>query len=153
MRALFPGSFDPVTQGHREVLRRSADLVDEVVACVMINPNKTSRFPVEERLTRLSEAAEGLINVTVDSYTGGLLVDYCYRAGIDVIIRGVRNATDIGYGLPMVQMNHELTGIETLFIAADPSQAHISSSLVTATTPPSSLALPRTVDEPASGSW
>jgi pantetheine-phosphate adenylyltransferase len=63
-----------------------------------------------------------------------LLVDYCHRGGIDVVIRGVRNASDLGYELPMVRMNHELTGIETLFIPADPAQAYIPSSLVTATT-------------------
>jgi pantetheine-phosphate adenylyltransferase len=63
-----------------------------------------------------------------------LLVDYCHRGGIDVVIRGVRNTSDLDYELPMVRMNHELTGIETLFIPADPSQAYISSSLVTATT-------------------
>jgi len=133
MRALFPGSFDPVTPGHQDVLRRAALLFDEVVVCVMFNANKTGRFPVPERLERLRAAAADLSNVTVDSHTGGLLVDYCRRAGIDVVIRGVRGASDLDYEMPMARMNHELAGVETFFIDADPALAHISSTLVTAT--------------------
>ncbi|MGW1198441.1 pantetheine-phosphate adenylyltransferase [Streptomyces sp. NPDC002536] len=131
MRALFPGSFDPVTQGHQDVLRRAALLFDEVVVCVMFNANKTGRFPVTERVDRLRAAAADLSNVTVDSHTGGLLVDYCRRAGIDVVIRGVRGVADLDYEMPMARMNHELAGVETVFIAADPALAHISSTLVT----------------------
>ncbi|TWV56338.1 pantetheine-phosphate adenylyltransferase [Streptomyces misionensis] len=131
MRALFPGSFDPVTQGHQDVLRRAALLFDEVVVCVMSNPNKSGRFPVAERLELLRAAATDLSNVTVDSHTGGLLVDYCRDRGIDVVIRGVRGGADLDYELPMARMNHELAGVETFFIAADPSLAHISSTLVT----------------------
>ncbi|MFH9347766.1 pantetheine-phosphate adenylyltransferase [Kitasatospora sp. NPDC017646] len=131
MRALFPGSFDPVTQGHRDVLRRAALLFDEVVVCVMFNPNKTGRFPVAERLERLREAAADLGNVTVDYQTGGLLVDYCRRTGIDAVIRGVRDTHDLDHELPMARMNHELAGVETFFIAADPALRHISSTLVT----------------------
>lgn len=134
MRALFPGSFDPVTPGHRDILRRSANLFDDVVACVMVNPNKTGRFTIDERLTLLTEAATGLPNVTVDSHAGGLLVDYCHQAGIEVVIRGVRNVSDLDHELPMVRLNNQLTGIESLFIPADPSQAYISSSIVTAVT-------------------
>ncbi|MFE7466630.1 pantetheine-phosphate adenylyltransferase [Streptomyces sp. NPDC057499] len=131
MRALFPGSFDPVTQGHEDILRRSARLFDEVVVCVMSNPNKTGRLPVEERLDRLRAAAAGLSNVTVDSHTGGLLVDYCRRGGFKVVIRGVRGVKDLDYEMPMARMNHELAGVETLFIPAEPAMAHISSTLVT----------------------
>ncbi|MFF4537293.1 pantetheine-phosphate adenylyltransferase [Streptomyces aureus] len=132
MRALFPGSFDPVTPGHQDVLRRAALLFDEVVVCVMFNASKTGRLPVAERLDRLRTAAADLGNVTVDSHTGGLLVDYCRLAGIDVVIRGVRGTADLDYELPMARMNHELAGVETVFIAADPDLAHISSTLVTA---------------------
>ncbi|MEU9370464.1 pantetheine-phosphate adenylyltransferase [Streptomyces avermitilis] len=132
MRALFPGSFDPVTQGHQDVLRRAAILFDEVVVCVMFNSHKTGRFPIAERLDRLRVAATDLSNVTVDSHTGGLLVDYCRRVGIDVVIRGVRGVPDLDYEMPMARMNHELAGVETFFIAADPALAHISSTLVTA---------------------
>jgi pantetheine-phosphate adenylyltransferase len=132
MRALFPGSFDPVTPGHRDILRRAANLFDDVVACVMVNPNKTGRFTIDERLTLLTEAATGLANVTVDSHAR-LLVDYCHQAGIDVIIRGVRNVTDLQYELPMVHLNNQLAGIETLFVLADPAQVCLSSSVVKAT--------------------
>jgi len=132
MRALFPGSFDPVTQGHQDILRRAALLFDEVVVCVMFNANKTGRFLVTERLDQIRAAATELSNVTVDSHTGGLLVDYCSRAGIDVVIRGVRGVPDLEYEMPMARMNHELAGVETVFIAADPALAHISSTLVTA---------------------
>ncbi|MCX5111447.1 pantetheine-phosphate adenylyltransferase [Streptomyces sp. NBC_00378] len=132
MRALFPGSFDPVTQGHQDVLRRAALLFDEVVVCVMFNSNKTGRFPITERLDRLRAAAIDLSNVTVDSHTGGLLVGYCRRGGIDVVIRGVRGVSDLDYEMPMARMNHELAGVETFFIAADPDLAHVSSTHVTA---------------------
>jgi pantetheine-phosphate adenylyltransferase len=132
MRALFPGSFDPVTPGHRDVLRRAALLFDEVVVCVMANPHKTGRFPITERLDRLRVAAGGLTNVMVDSHVGGLLVDYCRLAGIDVVVRGIRNVHDFDYELSMARANHELAGVETFFLAADPEQAHVSSTLVTA---------------------
>ncbi|GAA1204854.1 hypothetical protein GCM10009608_46440 [Pseudonocardia alaniniphila] len=101
---------------------------------MMFNSNKTGRFPTAERLDRLRTAANGLSNVTIDSHVGGLLVDYCRRVGIDVVIRGVRNSHDLDYEMPMAYMNHELAGIETFFIAADPAQAYISSTLVTAMT-------------------
>ncbi|MEE1773771.1 pantetheine-phosphate adenylyltransferase [Streptomyces sp. JV185] len=132
MRALFPGSFDPVTQGHQDVLRRASTLFDEVAVCVMFSSNKTGRFPITERLDRLRAAATGLSNVTVDCHTGGLLVDYCRQARIDVLIRGVRDVHDLDYEMPMARMNHQLAGVETFFIAADPALAHVSSSLVTA---------------------
>ncbi|GGW56223.1 phosphopantetheine adenylyltransferase [Streptomyces lucensis JCM 4490] len=130
MRALFPGSFDPVTQGHQDILRRAALLFDEVVVCAMFNSNKIGRFPVTERLARLRAAAADLSNVTVDSHTGGLLVDYCSRVGIDLVIRGVRGVADLDYEMTMARMNHELAGVETFFMAADPAMAHISSTLV-----------------------
>ncbi|MEZ0114509.1 pantetheine-phosphate adenylyltransferase [Catenulispora sp. EB89] len=132
MRALYPGSFDPVTEGHQHVLHRAARLFDEVVVCVMANPAKTGRYPIAERLERLRTAAAGLGNVTIDAHTGGLLVDYCRQARIDVVLRGVRDGHDLDHEMAMARMNRELAGIETLFIAADPDLAHISSTLVTA---------------------
>jgi pantetheine-phosphate adenylyltransferase len=133
VRALFPGSFDPVTPGHEALLCRAALLFDEVVVCVMVNAGKTGRFPIPERLERLRAAAAGLGNVTVDSHGGGLLVDYCCRNGVDVVIRGVRSGRDLDHEVPMARMNQELAGVETVFLAADPDRAHISSTLVTAT--------------------
>ena len=131
MRALFPGSFDPVTEGHQAVLRRAAVLFDEVVVCVMVNPGKTSRLPIAERLDLLRSAAAGLGNVRVDSHPGGLLVDYYRDGGFDVVLRGVRDGRDLEHETRLARMNHELAGIETVFIPADPDQAHVSSTLVT----------------------
>jgi pantetheine-phosphate adenylyltransferase len=112
------------------VIRRAALLFDEVVVCVMVNAAKTGRFVVAERLARLRGAAAGLDSVAVDWHSGGLLVDYCRAAGIDVVIRGVRDGRDLEHELPMALMNRELAGIETLFIPADPGRAHISSTLM-----------------------
>lgn len=121
-----------MTEGHQDVIRRAALLFDEVVVCAMVNPGKAGRFPVDERLERLRAATVGLENVTVDAHAGGLLVDYCRSAGIDVVVRGVRDGRDLEHEVPMALMNHELAGVETLFIGSDPERAHISSTLVTA---------------------
>ena len=133
MRAVFPGSVDPATQGHLDVARRAASMFDEVVMCVMTNPQKTGRRPAAERLALLADLTSDLANVTVDSSAGRLLVDYCREAGIGVIVRGVRTPGDLEHELPMAQTNRQLSGIETLFIPADPAHAHISSTVTTAT--------------------
>ncbi|ALG09745.1 pantetheine-phosphate adenylyltransferase [Kibdelosporangium phytohabitans] len=134
MRVVFPGSFDPATQGHLDVARRAAGMFDEVVVCVLTNPGKAGRLPLAERLALLTDMTSDLANVTVDSSSGRLLVDYCREAGIGTVIRGMRNLADVAHELPMAQMNRHLTGIETLFVPADPAQAHVSSTLITATT-------------------
>src|SRR5262245_66112231 len=121
MRAAFPGSFDPVTQGHLDVVRRAAGMFDEVVMCVLTNPKKTGRFPLAERLALLADMTSDLANVTVDSSAGRLLVDYCRGAGIGVIVRGMRNLGDLRHELPMAQTNRHLSGIETLFVPTDPA--------------------------------
>lgn len=133
MRAVFPGSFDPATRGHLDVARRAAGMFDEVVLCVLTNPKKTGRLPLSERLALLADLTSDLPNVTVDSSAGRLLVDYCREAGIGVIVRGLRTTADLEHELPMARTNRELSGIETLFLPADPAHAHISSTLVTAT--------------------
>ncbi|MBB5959728.1 cytidyltransferase-like protein [Saccharothrix tamanrassetensis] len=89
VRAVFPGSFDPATQGHLDVARRAAGMFDEVVMCVLTNPAKTGRFPLAERLALLADMTSDLANVTVDSSPGRLLVDYCRQTGVDVILRDV----------------------------------------------------------------
>jgi len=133
MRAVFPGSFDPATQGHLDVARRAAGMFDEVVMCVLTNPKKTGRLPLAERLALLADMTSDLANVTVGSSAGRLLVDYCRGAGIGVIVRGVRTPRDLEHELPMAQTNRHLSGIETLLIPTDPAQAHISSTLIAAT--------------------
>jgi pantetheine-phosphate adenylyltransferase len=133
MRAVFPGSFDPATQGHLDVARRAAGMFDEVVMCLLTNPKKTGRLPLAERLALLAEMTSDLANVTVDSSPGRLLVDYCRGADIGVIVRGVRTPGDLKHELPMAQTNRHLSGIETLFVPTGPAQAYISSTLIAAT--------------------
>lgn len=133
MRAVFPGSFDPATQGHLDIARRAAGMFTEVVMCVLTNPAKTGRLPLAERLALLTDMTSDLTNVTVDSSPGRLLVDYCREAGIGVILRGTRTPADLEHELPMAQTNRHLTGIETLFIPTSPPHSYISSTLITAT--------------------
>jgi len=133
MRAVFPGSFDPATQGHLDVARRAAGMFDEVVMCVLTNPMKSGRLPLAVRLALLADMTSDLANVTVDSSAGRLLVDYCRGAGIGVIVRGMRTLGDLRDELPMAQMNRHLSGIETLFVPTNPAHAYISSTLIAAT--------------------
>jgi pantetheine-phosphate adenylyltransferase len=128
-RAVCPGSFDPVTNGHVDVINRAAALYDELVVAVLVNPGKAGLFTVEERMELLRDAVSPLGNVTVDSFQG-LLVDYCRSNDIPVIVKGLRAVSDFEYELQMAQMNRELAGIETLFVPTAPQVGHLSSSLV-----------------------
>jgi pantetheine-phosphate adenylyltransferase len=130
-RAVCPGSFDPVTNGHLDVIRRAAGLFDEVIVAVLVNEAKRGLFPVEERLEMLREAlaASGDSNVKVDSFEG-LLVDFCSANDVDVIVKGIRAAGDIDTELQMAQMNRSLSGVETVFLPTDPQWSYVSSSLV-----------------------
>ena len=127
--AVCPGSFDPPTLGHLDVFGRAAGLFDRVTVAVLINPDKKGLFSVDERLALLRECTAQWPNVTVDSFHG-LLVDYCRTNGIAAIVKGLRGAADFDYELQMAQMNHGLTGVDTLFLATDPALAYVSSSLV-----------------------
>ena len=128
-RAVCPGSFDPVTNGHVDVINRAARLYDELVVAVLVNPGKAGLFTVDERMELLREACADLPNVTVDSFHG-LLVDYCREHGVPVIVKGLRAVGDFEYELQMAQMNRELAAIETLFVPTAPQVGHLSSSLV-----------------------
>jgi pantetheine-phosphate adenylyltransferase len=128
-RAVCPGSFDPVTNGHVDVIQRAAGLYDELVVAVLVNPGKAGFFPVGERMDLLREAVADLPNVTVDRFEG-LLVDYCRAHALPVIVKGLRAVSDFEYELQMAQMNRELAGIETLFVPTAPQVGHLSSSLV-----------------------
>ena len=128
-RAVCPGSFDPVTNGHVDVINRAAALYDELVVAVLVNPGKAGLFSVEERMELLREAVTELPNVRVDSFQG-LLVDYCRAHDVPVIVKGLRAVSDFEYELQMAQMNRELAGIETLFVPTAPQVGHLSSSLV-----------------------
>lgn len=128
-RAVCPGSFDPVTNGHVDVINRASALYDELVVAVLVNPGKAGFFPVEERMELLRASVAHLPNVVVDSFTG-LLVDYCRAHDVPVIVKGLRAVSDFEYELQMAQMNRELAGIETLFVPTAPQVGHLSSSLI-----------------------
>lgn len=127
--AVCPGSYDPATNGHVDIIERAAKLFDEVVVAVLVNPGKKGLFPIDERLDMLREITAGLPNVRVDSWHG-LLVDYCHRHGIIAIVKGLRSVSDFDYELQMAQMNRELSGVETLLMSNNPAYGFVSSSLV-----------------------
>ncbi len=127
-RAVCPGSFDPVTHGHLDIIRRTAALADEVVVAVGENVAKNALFTPPERVAMLEAACAELPNVSVTLF-GGLLVRFCADHGIDLISKGVR-AADFAYELQMAQMNRRLTGVDTVLLPTDPRWAFVSSSLV-----------------------
>lgn len=127
--AVCPGSFDPVTVGHLDIITRAATQFDEVVVTVMVNKSKRGLFTVDERIEMIAEATTQLKNVTIASWHG-LLVDYAKQEGYTAIVKGLRSANDFDYELPMAQMNQKLTGVDTLFLTADPAYSFLSSSLV-----------------------
>ncbi|WP_181783006.1 pantetheine-phosphate adenylyltransferase [Pseudonocardia pini] len=128
-RAVCPGSFDPVTLGHLDVIERAANLFDEVVVAVLINKKKQGLFAVEERIAMLEEVTSDLPNVRADSFHG-LLVDYCRDHDVKAIVKGLRAVTDFDYELQMAQMNQRLSGVDTLFMSTSPEYSFVSSSLV-----------------------
>ena len=128
-RALCPGSFDPVTNGHLDIIERAGRHFDTVVVAVLENPAKQPLFSVEERVSMLKEAASELGNVEVDPFSG-LLVDYARLRGSSVIVKGLRAVTDFEYEIQMAQMNERLSGIDTFFISTSPQYSFLSSSLV-----------------------
>ena len=128
-RCVCPGSFDPVTNGHVDVIERASRLYDEVTVAVLVNATKTGLFTVDERIDMLREVTAGLGNVVVDSFRG-LLVDYCRERDIPVVVKGLRAVSDFDYELQMSQMNNRLSGLETLFVATNPEYSYLSSSLV-----------------------
>lgn len=129
LKAVCPGSFDPVTLGHLDVFARAADLFDEVTVAVLINKRKAGMFTTEERMDMIRESVSSYSNVKVESFHG-LLVDFCQVRDIKVIVKGLRAVSDFDYELQMAQANHQLSGVETFFISTNPLYAFLSSSLV-----------------------
>ena len=127
--ALCPGSFDPVTLGHLDIFERAAAAFDEVVVTVMVNKSKKGMFSIDERIEMLEVATDHLPNVRVGSWYG-LLVDYARQEGFSAIVKGLRSANDFDYELQMAQMNRTLTGVDTLFLPANPAHSFLSSSLI-----------------------
>ena len=131
--AVVPGSFDPVTLGHLDVIERTAGLFDEVHVVVVHNPSKSALLPIAQRVTLLEQAiAQAGIagNIVITSWSVGLLVDYCTDVGAKVLVKGIRSQMDITYETPMAIVNRNLAGIDTIFLLPDPANAHVSSSLV-----------------------
>lgn len=128
-RAVCPGSFDPVTNGHLDIVGRASVMYDEVVVAVLVNQSKHGLFSIPERIEMLRDVTAGYGNVVVDSFQG-LLVDFCRDRDIRVIVKGLRAVSDFDYELQMGQMNHRLAGVETLFMTTNPLYSYLSSSLV-----------------------
>lgn len=126
-----PGSFDPITNGHVDVIRRAAGMFDEVVVAVLVNPSKSKQglFGLDERIELIDEACRDVPQVRIERFSG-LLVDFARSLDIGVVVRGIRAVTDFDYELQMAQMNHRLTGLETLFLPTNPEYSYLSSSLV-----------------------
>ncbi|WP_034273482.1 pantetheine-phosphate adenylyltransferase [Haloechinothrix halophila] len=128
-RAVCPGSYDPVTNGHLDIIERSAGLFDEVVVAVLVNKSKKGLFSIDERIELLRTVTAHLPNVRIDSWYG-LLVEYCTENGIAAITKGLRAVSDFDYELQMAQMNKRLSGVDTLFMSTNPEYSFLSSSLI-----------------------
>ena len=128
-RVVCPGSFDPITYGHLDIIERASKMFDEVVIAVLVNKTKSTLFTVPERIEMITEVTAKFPNVRVDSWSG-LLVDYCEANDIGVIVKGLRAVTDFDYELQMSQINLQLKGVETLFMSTATAHSFLSSSLV-----------------------
>ena len=131
--AVVPGSFDPVTLGHLDVIERAARIFDELHVLVVHNPDKHALLPIAQRVSLIQDSLrdagiDGSIVVT--SWSVGLLVDYCTDVGASVLVKGIRSQVDVAYETPMAIVNRNLAGVETIFMLPDPAHAHVSSSLV-----------------------
>ena len=128
-RAVCPGSFDPITFGHLDIIARASNHFDQVVVAVLENRTKSSLFTVAERIEMIRETVADLPNVIVDSWSG-LLVDYCKSNSITTIVKGLRAVTDFDYELQMAQLNLQASGVETMLMATAPAYSFLSSSIV-----------------------
>jgi pantetheine-phosphate adenylyltransferase len=131
--AVVPGSFDPITLGHTDVIARAAKLFDELHVVVVHNPDKHALLPIAQRVELIESAVADLgvdNNIVVASWSMGLLVDYCSDVGATVLVKGIRTQLDITYETPMAMVNRNLAGIETVFLMPEPGHSYVSSSLV-----------------------
>ena len=128
-RAVCPGSFDRMTNGHLDIVARAAALFDEVVVAVGTNPSKNRLFDADERIAMVTEVTAGLGDVTVRGFDG-LVVDLCREVGAVAVVKGLRGSADYDYELPMAQMNRHLAGVETVFLPSAVGTTFVSSSLV-----------------------
>lgn len=129
-RAVLPGSYDPITNGHVDVIRRASALYDDVVVAVLHNPAKQGTFTPQERVELIGAATAGLANVRAAAFADALIVDVCRELDAGVLVKGIRGTVDYEYELPMALMNRQMTGVETLLLPGDPALGHYSSSLI-----------------------
>lgn len=129
-RAVCPGSFDPIHNGHLEVIARAASLFDEVIVAVSTNYAKKYRFPLEDRIEMAKETLASLRGIVVEPVGEGLLAEYCRQRGVSAIVKGLRSSSDFDYELPMATMNRQLSGVETVFLPAEAHYLHLSSTLI-----------------------
>jgi pantetheine-phosphate adenylyltransferase len=129
IRVVCPGSFDPVTNGHLDIISRAAKLHDEVIVAVLRNPSKSSLFSADERVEMLAEVTKAIPNVKVAKFNG-LIVDFCRANDVSAIVKGLRAVSDFDYEMQMAQMNYNQAGVETFFMTTNPLYAFLSSSLV-----------------------
>jgi pantetheine-phosphate adenylyltransferase len=129
LTALCPGTFDPVTNGHIDIIRRAATSFGSVVVAVLENPGKAPLFSVEDRVSMLKEAIADVEGVQVEAFSG-LLVNYARSKGSAVVVKGIRAVSDFDYELQMAQMNHRMAGVETFFVPTSPQWSYLSSSLI-----------------------
>ena len=127
--ACCPGTYDPVTNGHLDIVARSAQVFDRVIVAALVNPAKQPLFTLEERIAMLKEVTADIPGVEVDSFEG-LLVEFARARSVSAIVKGLRAVSDFDYELQMAQMNYRLAGVETLFMTANPTYSYLSSSLV-----------------------
>jgi pantetheine-phosphate adenylyltransferase len=128
-RAVCPGSFDPITYGHLDIIERASKHFDEVIVAVFVNRKKDGLFTIQERLDLIASNVAQFPNVKVDSGEG-LLVDYCKQNGVTAIVKGLRAVTDFDYELQMAQVHTQASGVETMFMATSPTHSFLSSSIV-----------------------
>ncbi|MGH3327681.1 MAG: pantetheine-phosphate adenylyltransferase [Streptomycetales bacterium] len=128
-RVVCPGSFDPVTYGHLDIIGRASQLSDEVTVAVLVNRSKAGLFSIDERIEMLRETTAKYGNIVIEAFDG-LLVAFCRERGIQAIVKGLRAVSDFDYELQMAQMNHRLAEVETLFVATNPLYSFLSSSLI-----------------------
>lgn len=129
-RAVCPGSFDPIHNGHLEVIARAAGLFDEVIVAISTNYAKKYRFTLDERLDMARETLASLKGIVVEPVGDGLLAEYCRQRGVSAIVKGLRSSSDFDYELPMATMNRQLSGVETVFLPAEANYIHLSSTLI-----------------------
>lgn len=128
-RAVFPGTFDPITLGHLDIINRALPLFDEIIIAIGVNADKKTMFTLEERLKFIEDIFKNEEKVSVESYSG-LTAKYCIEKDAQFIVRGLRNTTDLNYEQPIAQTNYQMTNVETIFLICSPEVSNISSTIV-----------------------